>query len=98
VLSTIHTVLLSLLSIETSALNRIAKSSDGVKRVQELLAAEGLRPAIGTHTIYELAKLLSDPGNTPIRCRLFQLVLDLDPAFLVPADRLLECEPLLSVS
>ena len=81
-----------LLSIETSALNRIAKRNDGLERVRQVLADEGLRPAIGTHTIYELAKLLWDPRNAAIRRRLFQLVLDLDPAFLVPADRLLECE------
>jgi hypothetical protein len=81
-----------LLSIETSALNRAAKASDGLETLRALSNDAGLRPAIGTHTIYELSKLLWDDRHFDLRCRLFQLVLDLDPAFLVPADRLLESE------
>ena len=81
-----------LLSIETSALNRAAKASDGLDTLRALLNDAGLRPAIGTHTIYELSKLLWEDQRFDLRCRLFQLVLELDPAFLVPADRLLESE------
>ena len=81
-----------LLSIETSAINRAAKTDDGLGILRGVLGAEGLRPAIGIHAIYELSKMLWDERNAP-HCRdLFQLVLDLDPAFLVPTDRLLEYE------
>jgi hypothetical protein len=70
----------------------VAKTERGLEILQRLLDAEQLRPAIGTHTIYELAKLLWDQRTTAIRCRLFQALLDLDPAFLVPADQILQCE------
>ena len=81
-----------LLSIETSALNRAAKTHDGLVVLRQIMDAERLRPAVGTHTIYELAKMLWDDRHTETRCRLFQLIVDLDPAFLLPADRLLELE------
>jgi hypothetical protein len=48
-----------LLFVETSALNRAAKTSGGVEVLRRILNQEDLRPAIGTHTIYELARRIA---------------------------------------
>jgi len=81
-----------LLSIEASALNRAGKTSDGLDVLWGVIEAEHLRPAVGIQVIYDLARTLADDTNRFQRQRLFQLVVDLDPAFLVPAEHLLDYE------
>ena len=86
------TILIVYLYIETSALNRAAKSADGLAAVRTILDREGLRPAIGTGVIYEGAKMLWSDHPVEDRQRIFQLAVELDPIYLVDLDDLISQE------
>lgn len=80
--------------IEPSALNRAADLESAPESLRDFLTRRGFEAATGSHTLYELARnFLSDAVGGPQRGqKLFNLLLDLDPAYKQSIDVLLERE------
>lgn len=67
--------------LETNAISRAADESISGKQLRRMLRARGFVPAIGFHTIYELAKTFLSGRKVDVACKLFQIVADLDPIY-----------------
>lgn len=78
--------------IETSIINRACDESITGKDITLHLQKMGLLPAIGMHTIYELAKTFLDPNQTKRGRSLFLLLQDLNPAIIPPTKEILKRE------
>jgi hypothetical protein len=78
--------------LETSAINYAERSGIYGETLCFSLQSRGFRPAIGIHTIYELAVTFLSPGQAKKAAALFSLVRDLNPAYQPPSDSLLRQE------
>lgn len=78
--------------LETSAINRAERAGRFGRDLSSRLQSLGFSPAIGIHTIYELAATFLSPGQEEKAAALFSIVQDLDPSYQQPADSLLQEE------
>lgn len=67
--------------LETNAISRAADESITGNHLRNILAARGFVPAIGIHTIYELAKTFLNSAKVDVARALFQIVADLEPDY-----------------
>lgn len=67
--------------LETNAISRAADESISGKQLRHILGTQGFVPAIGFHTIYELAKTFLNDGKVDVARTVFQIVADLDPVY-----------------
>lgn len=67
--------------LETNAISRAADESISGKQLRHILGARGFVPAIGFHTIYELARTFLSGGKVEVARALFQIVADLEPEY-----------------
>jgi len=78
--------------LETSSINNaLSKGKTGFD-VSELVANVGFRPAIGIHTVYELARTFLDPDQMERGQALFTLLRDIDASFIPTTGQLIESE------
>lgn len=78
--------------LETSAINRAERAELSGRDLSSRLKSLGFSPAIGIHTIYELAVTFLSPGQEEKAAALFSIVQDLDPSYQRPSDSLLREE------
>lgn len=78
--------------LETSAINRTKKAGFSGRDLSSRLESLGFSPAIGIHTIYELAATFLSPGQEEKAVALFSIVQDLDPSYQRSSDSLLQEE------
>lgn len=80
--------------LETSAIDQAERSGLSGANLSSRLRCLGFSPAIGIHTIYELAATFLSPGQETKAAALFSIVRDLDPAYQRPSGSLLQEEVL----
>ena len=68
--------------LETSAINRAETMRMAGPTITAALRYQGLEPAIGMHTIYELARGFLTPEQGDRSARLFSIVQDLTPSYV----------------
>ena len=78
--------------IETSAVNQAHAESITGQEIVGAVADCGYRPAIGIHTIYELARTFLDPHQRKKGSQLFSILRDIDGVIVPPTGMLLEQE------
>lgn len=78
--------------IETSVINRAFSESITGNDIVIYLDTLGFQPAIGTHTIYELAKTYLEPNSILKAQQLFSILLELEASIIPPTDKLFKEE------
>jgi len=78
--------------IETSVINKVLEESITGEGFRTALADFGYRPAVGMHTIYELARTFLDPNQTTLGQQLFTILRDVDASIVPMTNMLLEKE------
>ncbi len=67
--------------LETNAISRATDESISGAQLRDILGARGSVPAIGFHTIYELAKTFLNDRKVEVARALFQIIVDLEPEY-----------------
>jgi hypothetical protein len=67
--------------LEANAISRAAEESLSGKQLRDILGRNGLVPAIGFHTIYELARTFLNDKKIEVARTLFQIVADLESEY-----------------
>lgn len=78
--------------LETSSLNQALSEGKSGAQVTELAAALDLCPAIGIHTIYELARTFLKPDQNARGRALFSLLRDIECTYIPMTGQLIESE------
>lgn len=78
--------------LETSAINHAADKGLNAQDIRNALRKAGYVPAIGIHSIFELAMTLRSPEGSERGKQLFRLVLNLDASAQMSAPELFELE------
>lgn len=78
--------------IETNAINQAFAESITGREIRIALEDHGYHPAIGIHTIYELARTFLGPDKSVKGSQLFSILRDIDGSIVPPTGMLLEQE------
>jgi hypothetical protein len=78
--------------IETSSVNQALEQGVDGREIGELVRRQGYRPALGMHTIYELARTFLDARRHHRGRELFKVLRDIDGTIVPMTDMLLDSE------